>query len=103
MQTSKFYASTCTYCGTASCAAILDVSWFAITDFQQKCFRGASEVSVPHTLSFYLCLYVYLPAYLLSDFACLSTGKRWLPRKQLCKEDPDMVSHFPMCLSPSCV
>eukprot|EP01036_Dinobryon_divergens_P023391 gene23391-31732_t len=43
MQTSKFYASTCAYCGSASCGAILDVSWFAITDFQQKCFRGASE------------------------------------------------------------
>lgn len=44
MQTSKFYASTGAYCGTASCSAILDVSWFAITDFQQKCFRGAAEV-----------------------------------------------------------
>ena len=26
MQTSKFYASTCAYCGSASCGAILDVS-----------------------------------------------------------------------------
>jgi len=43
MQTSKFYSSACSYCGAASCSSILDVSWFAITDFQQNCFRGAAE------------------------------------------------------------
>jgi hypothetical protein len=45
LQTHKFYVAASQYCGSTTCAAILDISWFAISDFQQKCFHGAAEVT----------------------------------------------------------
>jgi hypothetical protein len=42
-QSSTFYQNTATASRTGSLGGILDISWFAITDFQAKCFKGASE------------------------------------------------------------
>jgi len=42
-QTSSFYTATSLACRTGTLGSILDISWFAITDFQAKCFHGAGE------------------------------------------------------------
>ena len=42
-QTSIFYASASVYCKVGLLGMILDISWFAITDFQSKVFLGAAE------------------------------------------------------------
>jgi len=42
-QTSIFYASASVYCKVGILGMILDISWFAITDFQSKVFLGAAE------------------------------------------------------------
>jgi programmed cell death 6-interacting protein len=42
-QSSTFYQNTATASRTGSLGGILDISWFAITEFQAKCFKGASE------------------------------------------------------------
>eukprot|EP01034_Spumella_vulgaris_P022324 gene22324-28444_t len=42
-QTSAFYSLASTACKTGLLGPLLDVSWYAITDFQSKCFHGAAE------------------------------------------------------------
>jgi programmed cell death 6-interacting protein len=43
MQTSKFYQQASASCALPGLASILDLSWFALTDFQSKVFMGAAE------------------------------------------------------------
>lgn len=43
LQTSVFYAAASIPCRTGTIGPFLDISWFALTDFQAKCFQGAAE------------------------------------------------------------
>lgn len=43
MQTSLFYAAASVACRAPSLTMVVDISWFAVSDFQAKCFLGAAE------------------------------------------------------------
>lgn len=43
LQTSAFYSSASVATRASPLGTVLDMSWFAITDFQAKCFLGAAE------------------------------------------------------------
>lgn len=47
-QTSTFYQTTCVACKVGALGSMLDISWFAVTDFQSKCFQGAAEYWQAH-------------------------------------------------------
>jgi len=42
-QTSVFYGNTSVMCKVGVLGSMLDISWFAVTDFQNKLFQGAAE------------------------------------------------------------
>lgn len=47
-QTSLFYHNTSVACKVGVLGQMLDSSWFAVTDFQSKCFQGAAEYWQAH-------------------------------------------------------
>eukprot|EP01032_Pedospumella_encystans_P019684 gene19684-22384_t len=47
-QTSVFYHNTSVACKVGVLGSMLDSSWFAVTDFQCKCFQGAAEYWQAH-------------------------------------------------------
>jgi programmed cell death 6-interacting protein len=47
-QTSAFYHTTSVSCKVGVLGSMLDVSWFAVTDFQSKIFQGAAEYWQAH-------------------------------------------------------
>lgn len=47
-QTSTFYHTTSVACKVGVLGSMLDISWFAVTDFQSKCFAGAAEYWQAH-------------------------------------------------------
>lgn len=47
-QTSAFYHTTSISCKVGVLGSMLDISWFAVTDFQSKIFQGAAEYWQAH-------------------------------------------------------
>jgi programmed cell death 6-interacting protein len=47
-QTSVYYHTTSIACKVGVLGSMLDISWFAVTDFQSKCFQGAAEYWQAH-------------------------------------------------------
>ena len=47
-QTSAFYHATSIACKVGVLGSMLDISWFAVTEFQSKCFQGAAEYWQAH-------------------------------------------------------